>query len=75
MDKEEVVHVHNGILAMQNSETLLVEAPFMSLDIISEHDVSQKEKDIEYDITYRRYLTTDKNDSIFTEKKLTDLEN
>ena len=46
MDKEEVVHVHNGILAMQNSETLLVEAPFMSLDIISEHDVSQKEKDI-----------------------------
>ena len=46
MDKEEVVHVHNGILAMQNSETLLLVAPQMSLEIITKHEVSWKAKDL-----------------------------
>ena len=45
MDKEEVVHVHNGILAMENNETLLFVAPSRILEIITEHEVSWKAKD------------------------------
>ena len=46
MDKEEVVHVHNGILAMENNEPLLFEAPQMSLQIIMKDEVSWKAKDL-----------------------------
>ena len=42
MDQEEVVHVHNGILALENNEPLLFEAPQMSLEIITKHEVSRK---------------------------------
>ena len=45
MDKE-VLHVHNGIVAMENNETLLFEAPEMSLEIITKHEVSRKAKDL-----------------------------
>ena len=46
MDKDDVVHVHNGILALENNEPLLFEAPQMSLQIITKHEVSQKAKDL-----------------------------
>ena len=46
MDKEEGVHVHNGILATENNETLLFEAPEMSLEIITKHEVSRKARDL-----------------------------
>ena len=41
-----MVHVHDGILAMENNETLLFEAPQMSLEIITKHEVSRKAKDL-----------------------------
>ena len=40
-----MVHVHDGILAMENNETLLFEAPQMSLEIITKHEVSLPEKE------------------------------
>ena len=46
MDTEEGVHVHNEILAMENNETLLFEAPQVNLGIITKHDVSRKAKDL-----------------------------
>ena len=46
MDKEEGVHVHNEILAVENNATLLFEAPQMSLEIITKHEVSRKAKDL-----------------------------
>ena len=46
MGKEEVVHVHNGILAMGNNGTLLFDVPQMSLEVITEHEVSWKAKDV-----------------------------
>ena len=46
MHQEEVVHVHNGILAMENIEALLFEAPYMSLEIITKHEVGRKAKDL-----------------------------
>ena len=41
-----MVHVHNGILALENNEPLLFGAPQMSLEIITKHEVSRKELDI-----------------------------
>ena len=40
-----MVHVHSGILAMEKNETLFFAAPQMSLEIVTEHEVSQKAKD------------------------------
>ena len=45
MDKEEVVHVHNGIFGMEKNETLLFAAPQTSLQIITQREVSQNAKD------------------------------
>ena len=42
MDKEDVVHIYNGILAMENVEALLFEAPQMSLEIITKREVGRK---------------------------------
>ena len=44
MDQEEVVHVHNGILALENNEPLLFEAAQMSLEIITKHEVTLNAK-------------------------------
>ena len=46
IDKEEVVHVHNRILAMENNEPLLFDAPQMSLEIMMKDEVSWKAKDL-----------------------------
>ena len=46
MGKEDVVHVHNGILALEKNELLLFEAPQTSLEIITKHEVSRKAKDL-----------------------------
>ena len=40
-----MVHVHNGIFAMETDVALLFEAPQMSLQIIIEHEVSRKADD------------------------------
>ena len=44
MHQEEVVHVHNGILAMENIDALLFEAPYMSLEIITKQELGRKAK-------------------------------
>ena len=41
-----MAHVHSGILGLENNEPLLFEAPQMSLEIITEHEVSRKAKDL-----------------------------
>ena len=41
-----MVHVHNGRLAMENNEPLLFEAPQMSLEIVTKHEISPKAKDL-----------------------------
>ena len=46
MAKGDVVHVHNGILALENNEPLLFEAPQMSLEIMMKDEVSWKAKDL-----------------------------
>ena len=50
MDKEEMVHIHNGILlSPKKNEIMSFVATQMALEIIILSEVSQKQKD-EYDI-------------------------
>ena len=45
MDKEDVVHIYDGMFGMEKNETLLFAAPQVSLEIITEHEVSRKADD------------------------------
>ena len=52
MDKEDVVHIYDGILlSHEKSEIMPFEATWMDLEIIILSKISQK-KTIPYDITY-----------------------
>ena len=53
MDKEDVVHMYNGILAMKRNETELSVMRWMDLESVIQSEVSQKEKrQIPYANTY-----------------------
>ena len=44
MDKEDVIHVYNGILAIQKNEIVPCAATWMDLEMIMLSEVSQKQK-------------------------------
>ena len=62
MDKEDVVHIYNGILLSQNEITLFA-ATWRQLEIIILSEV--RERQILYDITYMWNLKYDTNEPIF----------
>ena len=45
MDKENVVHIHNGILVIKRNAFESVLMRWMNLEPITQSEVSQKEKD------------------------------
>ena len=45
MDKEDVVHIYNGILAIKKNEIMPFAATWMDLEIVILSEVSQAEKD------------------------------
>ena len=44
MDKENVVHIYNGILVIKKRETMPLASTQMDLEIIIPNEVSQKDK-------------------------------
>ena len=53
MDKEDVVHIYNGILLSQKkNEIMPFAATWMDLEIIILSEVSPTKRQIPYDITY-----------------------
>ena len=44
MDKEDVVHIYDGILAIKKNEIMPFSATWMDLEIITLSEASQKEK-------------------------------
>ena len=58
MDKEDVVHICNGILLSYKKNEMSFAATWMQLEIIIRSKVSQKEKDKYHDIIYMWNLKT-----------------
>ena len=48
MDKEDVVHLYNGILAIKRNEIGSFVETWMHLETVIQSEVSQKEKQIPY---------------------------
>ena len=63
MDKEDVVYLYNGILAIKKNEIMSFAATWMDLEIITLSEVSQRQ--IPYDITYMWNLKYDTNELIY----------
>ena len=77
MDKEDVVHIYNGILlSHKNNEIMSFAATWMDFEIIILNEVSQTEKEISYDITYMWNLKEGyKWPYLQNRNRLTDIEN
>ena len=52
MDKEDVAHICNGILAIKRNETELFVVRWMDLESVIQREVSQKEKNKYHVLTY-----------------------
>ena len=53
MDKENVVHIYNGILlSHRKNETMPLVAAWMQLEVIILSEIREREKQIPYDVTY-----------------------
>ena len=48
MDKEDVVHIYNGILAIKRNEIESFVETWMNFETVIQSEVSQKEKNIAY---------------------------
>ena len=66
MDKEDAVHIHNGVLlSHKKNEIVPSAATWMQLEIIILSKVSQRERLLPYDITYMWNLKYDTNEPIY----------
>ena len=52
MDKEDVAHMYNGILAIKRNETELFVVRWMDLESVIQSEVSQKEKNKYHMLTH-----------------------
>ena len=51
MDKEDAVYIHNGVLVIKKNEIMPFEPTWIGLEIIILSEVSQRERQIPYDVT------------------------
>ena len=76
MDKEEVVYIHNGILAIKKNEIMPFATTWLDLEIIILCEVSQTEKDKYHMISLRCGMErNDTNKLIYETGIASDLEN
>ena len=67
MDKEDVVHIYNGmLLSYKKNEIISFAAPWIDLEIIILSEIRQRQ--ISYDITYMWNLKYDTNEHIYETK-------
>ena len=52
MDKEDVAHIHNGILAIKRNEIELFVVGWIDLESVIHSEISQKEKNKYYMLTH-----------------------
>ena len=78
MDKEDVVHIYNGIYsAIKKNEIMPFAATWMDLEIVTLSEVkSDREKEISYDMAYTWNLKrNDTNERIYKTETDADFEN
>ena len=63
MDKEDMIHIYNGILAIKKNEIMPFVATWMDLEIIILSEISQKEKNKYRMLTYIYMDSKKKNGS------------
>ena len=57
MDKEDVAHIHSGILsAIKKNEVLPFATTWMDLEVITLSEMSDRERQIPHNLTYMLYL-------------------
>ena len=64
MDKEDVIHIYNGILAIKKNKIMPFSATWRDLKMII-LSKSERERQIPYDITYMWNLKYDTNGLIY----------
>ena len=60
MDKEDVVHMYNGILAIKRNKTVSYAETWMDLETVIQSEVSQKEKNKYHILTHILYVKSRK---------------
>ena len=76
MDKEDVAHIYNGMLLSHRKNAIMpFAATWMDLECIMFCEISQKEGQILYDITYMWNLKHNTSECVKTRNRLTDTEN
>ena len=71
MDKEDVVHIYNGILATRRTKIMPFAATWMDLEIIILSEVNQTEKDKYHIMLYMWNLKKMIQMNLFTKQKQT----
>jgi len=71
MDKDDIVHIHNGILATKKNEMMPFAATWMDLKITARSEVSQKEKDKYQMISFICGILNMTQRALFTKQKYT----
>ena len=77
MDKEDVVHIYNGILLSHKKEqnNVICSNTDATRDYHTKWSKSERERQIPYDITYMWNLKYDTNEITYKTNRLTDTEN
>ena len=69
MNKDDIVHIYNGILATKKNEMMPFAVTWMDLKITTRSEVSQKEKDKYHMISFICGISNMTQRALFTKQK------